>query len=457
MDRTCHAPSGRSMSTAALLAARADVVRFVLVSVASGGHTACLETLIRAKADVNERVNKRTPTVAASAGGHIDCLKALIAARGSMTAKSLVNDGDFRTPAMAAAVGGQVDCLNALIAAGACEYGWGDDAQALAVGATEVGNIECLNALLITIIAGSDVNATGKLGQTLAVAAAKGNLDCLNALISARADLNAGGRYGPLAVAAAKGNLNCLNALISGRADLHTEGRYGLTPVAAAAKSGKIECLNILIAAGADVNPRAGDMHETKPIIKAIRAGNIKCLDALLAASADATGRCKFQGKTALMEACTYGRPDMLRLLIESKTDINAEDQWGQTALVLVRRDEERFRPYAGEKWKVDKFRKCVSILEPAATAAAAAVQLLTLHLADPNADGSVSVLATSLGGDEVAQVQVDLSDTMELVDSELQVELSPRERRFMSADARLLDRGGKKTTLRDWLVSPAD
>merc|ERR1719329_1909710 len=177
MDHTCHAPSRRSMSTAALLAARADVVRFVLVSVASGGHTACLETLIRAKADVNERANKQTP-------------------------------------AMAAAVGGQVDCLNVLIAAGACECGWGDDAQALVVAATNVGNIECLNALLTTITAGSDVNATGKLGQTLAVAAAKGNLDCLNALISARADLN-------------------------------PEGRYGLTPVAAAAKSGKIECLNV--------------------------------------------------------------------------------------------------------------------------------------------------------------------------------------------------------------------
>merc|ERR1719329_1144456 len=321
MDHTCHAPSGRSMSTAALLAARADVVRFVLVSAASGGHTACLETLIRAKADVNERANRQTPTVAASAGGHIDCLKALIAARGSMTAKSLVNDGDFRTPAMAAAAGGQGDCLNVLIAAGACECGWGDDAQALAVAATKVGNIECLNALLTTITAGSDVNATGKLGQTLAVAAAKGNLDCLNALISARADLN-------------------------------PEGRYGLTPVAAAAKSGKIECLNVLIAAGADVNPRARDRHETKPIIAAIRAGNIKCLDALLAASADATGRCKFQGKTALMEACSYGRPNMLRLLIESKTDINAEDQWGQTALVFARREDERFRPYAGEKWK---------------------------------------------------------------------------------------------------------
>merc|ERR1719329_1750311 len=424
MDHTCHAPSGRSMSTAALLAARADVVRFVLVSAASGGHTACLETLIRAKADVNERANKQTPAVAASAGGHIDCLKVLIAARGSMTAKSLVNDGDFRTPAMAAAVGCQ---------------------------------IECLNALLTTITAGSDVNATGKLGQTLAVAAAKGNLDCLNALISARADLNAEDKNGPLAAAAARGNLNCLNALISGRADLNTEGRYRLTPVAAAAKSGKIECLNVLIAAGADVNPRARDRHETKPIIAAIRAGNIECLDALLAASADATGRCKFEGKTALMEACSYGRPDMLRVLIESTTDINAEDQWGQTALVLARRGEERFRPYAGEKWKADQFRECVSILEPAATAAAAAVQLLTLHLADPNDDGSVSVLATSLGGDEVAQVQVDLSDTMELVVSELQVELSPRERRFMSADARLLDRGGKKTTLRDWLLSPAD
>jgi ankyrin repeat protein len=265
-----------------------------------------------------------------------------------------------------------------------------------------------------------------------------------------------------LAVAAANDKVDCLNALITARADLNAKGKDGLTPVAAAAKRGKIECLNVLIAAGADVNPIAKNEHETKPVVAAIRAGNIECLDALLAADADATAGCNFYGKTASMEACIYGRPDMLRLLIKSETDINAEDRWGRTALVYARHEEVPWRWGMPWHWRLpradeNKLRECVSVLETAAAAASAKMQLLTLHAADPNDDGSVSVLATSLGGDEVAQVQVDPSDTMGSVIAELQVELSPRERRFMSADGRLLERGTANTTLRDWLLSSAD
>lgn len=325
----------------------------------------------------------------------------------------------------------------------------------LAIAATE-GRVDCLNALLA---ARADLNAEGEDGPMPVAAAAKsGKVECLNVLIAARADLNAKGKDGltPVAAAAKRGNTECLNVLIAARADLNAKCKDGLTPVAAAAKRG-IECLNVLLAAGVDVNPRA-DWYQQKPVIAAIQAGKVECLDALLAAGADATARCARSGKTAAMEAVDhgdywcYGRPGMLRLLIKSKTDVSAEDQDGRTALARARGREERYRGP-----RLDQLRECISILETAEAAAAAKVQLLTLHAADPNDAGCVTVIATSLGGDEVAQVQADLSSTMESVVAELQVELSPRGRRFMTADGRLLEKGDKRTTLRDWLLPSAE
>ena len=137
------------------------------------------------------------------------------------------------------------------------------------------------------------------------------------------------------------------------------------------------------------------------------------------------------------MEVCSAGRRDMLQLLIESGADINAEDQCGQIALFYASR-----RRKAQSAWSprlnVAPYHDCVSALEVAAAEAAAVVQLITLHAAAPNDEGSVTVLATSLGGDELAQVRVELAMTMESIVAELQVGLSPREQRFMSPSGRI-------------------
>ena len=94
---------------------------------------------------------------------------------------------------------------------------------------------------------------------------------------------------------------------------------------------------------------------------------------------------------------------------------------------------------------------KCTSVLKKIAAEAAAAVQLLTIHVAEPEDDGSITVLATTLGGEELGQVQVDPSNTMASVIAE-----SPRERRFMLADGRFWERGDEDKPLKDWLSATA-
>jgi len=55
------------------------------------------------------------------------------------------------------------------------------------------------------------------------------------------------------------------------------------------------------------------------------------------------------------------------------------------------------------------------------------------------------------MGGMELAQILIEPSETMESVIDGLEAELSPRLRRYMLADGRLLDGGDTDKTLAEW------
>ena len=124
---------------------------FVLRMAIYSDHPECVRTLIRAGADVNQKLNARlVHDVVIS--GQDDCLKVLIEAEADVNR----NDRDGNTPVMVAARDGRDECLQILIAAGASvntvnTYG----ITALHLAAL-CGQFQCADTL---IKAGADVKA----------------------------------------------------------------------------------------------------------------------------------------------------------------------------------------------------------------------------------------------------------------------------------------------------------
>lgn len=93
------------------------------------------------------------------------------------------------------------------------------------------------------------------------------------------------------------------------------------------------ELINKLISEGADVNGvrRVGVWGETPPLMKAVYRGKYSTVRALVEYGADVNRT--FLGYTHLHVAATYGRKDVVGLLVCSGADIDAMNRRQETAL----------------------------------------------------------------------------------------------------------------------------
>lgn len=83
---------------------------------------------------------------------------------------------------------------------------------------------------------------------------------------------------------------------------------------------------------GWDLNENSNYYDST--IIEAVnRAKNLDVLKALIGCGADLDAPAHDES-TALMVACERGRPDIVRLLVESGAGVNHQDRWGNTAIM---------------------------------------------------------------------------------------------------------------------------
>ena len=94
-----------------------------------------------------------------------------------------------------------------------------------------------------------------------------------------------------------------------------------MTALSEAANSGNGAMIEALVKAGADVNAPFGE-GET-PLMTASRTGSVAGVKALLAAGAKVNATDSYRGQTALMWAVAENHPEVAKLLVDAKADVN--------------------------------------------------------------------------------------------------------------------------------------
>lgn len=98
-----------------------------------------------------------------------------------------------------------------------------------------------------------------------------------------------------------------------------------------AARNGDTAAVKSCLAKGADVN--AKNLAGMTALGCAAKKGHLSAVEALLEAGADINTHYDPYGASALITAAYFNRPEVLKLLISKGADVNAKNNWGDTAL----------------------------------------------------------------------------------------------------------------------------
>eukprot|EP00927_Polykrikos_kofoidii_P078477 TRINITY_DN75298_c0_g1_i1.p1 TRINITY_DN75298_c0_g1~~TRINITY_DN75298_c0_g1_i1.p1 ORF type:complete len:488 (-),score=79.61 TRINITY_DN75298_c0_g1_i1:38-1384(-) len=393
-----------------------------LVEAARAGHLEEVRELLALGVDPDAPTQASRPASLLSGnlpGGvdnsnHLECLKLLVAAKANLDVV------DYRdTPLMRAISACRLDCVEALI----------------------FGN--------------ADVNYSPNnawYGKTALMCACNdAKIDIFTTLIAARADVNlqemlvdsTGDRHGKSAAmyAASFGSVSCLQALVAARADLNARCGAGIPALIYASQRASYtsgECLKALLAAKVDSNSRSAS--DQTALMAAAYDGQVDKMETLLAARADVSIR-DAAGSTALHYAARSDPHQVgaLQMLLKALADANVRDLEGKTALDVAIFSRDTYSQ-SGVRHGYEKIAGILrKAMEDEAARALAEVQLLTIHATRSEDGASVAVFLTSMAGSEVKHVQASVSTPLRCVLAEIQAELSPRPRRFMLADGRLM------------------
>jgi ankyrin repeat protein len=127
-----------------------------------------------------------------------------------------------------------------------------------------------------------------------------------------------------------------LLAIQNTRPDVDAKDKYGLTALIDASLHGQKEIVELLILEGADLNAR--DNQGDTALMHAALRGHAEIVELLLAHDADVAVKDK-SGNTALIESAKYARETacaIIARLKDSGADVNAENKFGMTALILA-------------------------------------------------------------------------------------------------------------------------
>ena len=205
---------------------------------------------------------------------------------------------------------------------------------------------------------GANVNATEADGTTaLHWASYRDDLETADLLLRAGAKVNAANDLGatPLWAACQNGSEAMVRRLLAAGADPNAALLLGETPLMVAARSGNPVVVELLAAKRANVNARAA--RGQTALMWAVAQKHPQAVTALLAHGADINARSDTWGEvmavvphgyldynrsiphgndTALMFAARVGDLDSAKLLLAAGANVNDEDAWGVSAVVLA-------------------------------------------------------------------------------------------------------------------------
>lgn len=188
---------------------------------------------------------------------------------------------------------------------------------------------------------GADPNEPEADGTTPLMRAVHGRLpEIAELLIAASADISARNSYGVTALylAARAGDAVATRLLLNAGANANTALPSGETVLMTAAKSGNADVVRALLTGGDD-GVSLLEIAEQRVAAQVAEAAGygVPGNPTIAANFADVNARERWYGRTALMIAAAEGHAEVVRLLIEAGSDVNALDQEGSSPLSLAR------------------------------------------------------------------------------------------------------------------------
>ena len=193
------------------------------------------------------------------------------------------------------------------------------------------------------LLNGALVNHRNKEGRTALMIACSENANenkNVKALIDNGADIELRDIQGETALMHASRNqrtMECVQILIETKAKVNTQSNHGKTALMIACDEGHESTVKVLIDNGADVDLR-DRQHQTALMQIARKKGREGCMELLINSGAGVDFQDR-PGRSALMHACDMGHIEYVQLLIKKEADIDLQGIDGLSALMILCHD----------------------------------------------------------------------------------------------------------------------
>lgn len=191
-----------------------------------------------------------------------------------------------------------------------------------------------LDMVRFLLEAGADQeHKTDEMHTALMEASMDGHVEVARLLLDSGAQVNmpTDSFESPLTLAACGGHVDLAMLLIERGANIEEVNDEGYTPLMEAAREGHDEMVSLLLTQGANINAQTEETQETA-LTLACCGGFLEVADYLIKHGADI----ELGASTPLMEAAQEGHLELVKFLMESKADVHAQTQTGDTALTYA-------------------------------------------------------------------------------------------------------------------------